>query len=62
MSFPEMRTRQVFGDAAPLVPNSPPPDFFIGAHASTPNLPLATADLDRYLTYFPEVGRIAPES
>jgi len=57
-SYLENRRRQ----AAPLVPKSPLPDFFIGAHASILNLPLATADLDRYQTYFPEVGLIAPES
>lgn len=38
----------------------PLPDFFIGAHASLLNLPLATADLDRYQTYFPEVELITP--
>jgi len=57
-SYLENRRRQ----AAPLVPKSPLPDFFIGAHASILNLPLATADLGRYQTYFPEVELIAPES
>ena len=37
------------------------PDFFIGAHASTEQLPLLTRDTKRYLTYFPAVALIAPE-
>jgi predicted nucleic acid-binding protein len=45
---------------APGAPKSPLPDFFIGAHASILNLPLATADVDRYLTYFPEVELLTP--
>ena len=45
---------------APGAPKSPLPDFFIGAHASILNLPLATADLDRYRTYFPEIELITP--
>ena len=56
-SYLENRRRQ----PAPLVPKSPLPDFFIGAHASILNLPLATADLGRYQTYFPEVELITPE-
>jgi len=43
-------------------PKSPLPDFFIGAHASILNLPLATADVNRYKTYFPDVKLITPES
>lgn len=39
----------------PPAPKSPLPDFFIGAHASALELPLATADTGRYETYFPEV-------
>ena len=46
---------------APLAPKSPLPDFFIGAHASMLNLPLATADVSRYQTYFPEVELIPPQ-
>lgn len=45
----------------PPAPKSPLPDFFIGAHASILNLPLATADTARYQTYFPEVKLITPE-
>jgi len=55
-SYLENRRRE----AAPPVPKTPLPDFFIGAHASILNLPLATADLDRYQTYFPEVPLITP--
>ena len=40
----------------------PLPDFFIGAHASVLKLPLATAEHDRYRTYFPEVKIITPHS
>lgn len=47
---------------APPAPKSPLPDFFIGAHASILDLLLATADLDRYQTYFPEVKLITPET
>ena len=39
----------------------PLPDFSIGAHAQTISAKLATADTDRYLTYFPEVTLISPE-
>ena len=38
------------------------PDFFIGAHAATENLPLLTRDTRRYRNYFPTVTLIAPES
>lgn len=41
-------------------PKMPLPDFFIGAHASMLDLPLATADISRYQTYFPEVKLLAP--
>jgi predicted nucleic acid-binding protein len=44
----------------PPAPKIPLPDFFIGAHASVLNLPLATADATRYKTYFPEVQLITP--
>lgn len=45
---------------APAAPNAPLPDFFIGAHASLLSLPLATADVGRYQTYFPEVQLHTP--
>ncbi len=38
----------------------PLPDFLIGAHASVRRIPLATADIGRYATYFPEVQLIVP--
>jgi predicted nucleic acid-binding protein len=44
----------------PQAPKSPLPDFFTGAHASFLSLPLATADLSRYQTYFPEIKLITP--
>ncbi len=44
----------------PEAPKIPLPDFFIGAHASFLNLPLATADLNRYQTYFPEIKLLSP--
>jgi predicted nucleic acid-binding protein len=46
----------------PATPKTPLPDFFIGAHASLLNLPLATADAGpgRYRTYFPEVELLSP--
>jgi len=46
---------------APPAPKSPLPEFFIGAHASILNLLIATADADRYRTYFPEVDLITPD-
>lgn len=41
-------------------PKSPLPDFFIGAHASVLDLPLATADVGRYQNYFSEVQLQTP--
>jgi predicted nucleic acid-binding protein len=38
----------------------PLPDFFIGAHAASERLTLATRDPDRIRTYFPEVKLITP--
>ncbi len=55
-SYLENRRQQ----PGPPAPKSPLPDFIIGAHAATLNLPLATADADRYQTYFPEVELLAP--
>ena len=46
---------------APPAPKSPLPDFFIGAHAAVLKLPLATADVSRYRTYFPEVALLTPD-
>ena len=48
--------------SVPPASKLPLPDFFIGAHASVLKLPLATADHERYRTYFPEVELITPNS
>jgi len=45
---------------APAAPRIPLPDFFIGAHAAILNIPLATADVGRYKTYYPEIRLITP--
>jgi hypothetical protein len=41
-------------------PSMPLPDFFIGAHAEIMGWTLATADADRYRTYFPKVKLKTP--
>lgn len=40
--------------------SSPPPDFFIGAHAAVAGYSLITRDASRYRTYFPRLDLIAP--
>lgn len=42
-------------DSGKESPMMPLPDFFIGAHAQLMAWSLATADVDRYKTYFPKV-------
>jgi predicted nucleic acid-binding protein len=39
---------------------SPMPDFYIGAHAAIADYRLLTRDGNRYRTYFPTIGIIAP--
>jgi predicted nucleic acid-binding protein len=41
-------------------PSVPLPDFFIGAHAQIMGWTLATADADRYRTYFPRLKLKTP--
>jgi predicted nucleic acid-binding protein len=36
-------------------------DFFIGAHATTLDMPVLTRDVRRYQTYFPNLRLIAPK-
>ena len=38
------------------------PDFFIGAHAATLDIPILTRDVRRYRHYFPAVVLISPET
>ncbi|MDR7155393.1 putative nucleic acid-binding protein [Sphingobium xenophagum] len=38
------------------------PDFFVGAHAFTRQMPLLTRDLTLYRRYFPELTLITPET
>ncbi len=44
------------------IPKVPLPDFFIGAHSQLMGWPLATADVGRFQTYFPQVDLITPSS
>ncbi|HEX3942675.1 MAG TPA: type II toxin-antitoxin system VapC family toxin [Rhizomicrobium sp.] len=37
------------------------PDFFLGAHAQTSDLPILTRDARRYRTHFPSVRLITPD-
>lgn len=41
---------------------SPPPDFYIGAHALLGGHELLTRDYTRYATYFPMLRIIAPDT
>ena len=51
------RRRRQSGTDAPTMPL---PDFFIGAHALVRGWDLATADPQRFRTYFPEIHLITP--
>jgi AbrB family looped-hinge helix DNA binding protein len=46
--------------AAGGVRTSPPPDFYIGAHAAVSGLSLLTRDARRYAGYLPKVRLISP--
>ena len=47
-------------DSGKDAPTVPLPDFFIGAHAQVMGWTLATADADRFKTYFPSVSLELP--
>ena len=42
------------------IKTAPLPDFYIGAHAEAEQRTLATRDVSRYRTYFPNVKLVAP--
>ncbi len=42
------------------VRTSPPPDFYIGAHAAVSGMSVLTRDARRYAGYFPKVPLISP--
>jgi len=44
------------------VRGSPPPDFYIGAHAAVSGFALLTRDARRYRSYFPRLELIAPRA
>lgn len=56
LSYRQRRRRDSGKDS----PTMPLPDFFIGAHAEVMGWTLATADADRYRTYFPKVRLKTP--
>jgi hypothetical protein len=56
LGYPRRRKRDSGKDS----PSMPLPDFFIGAHAEIMGWTLATADADRYRTYFPKVKLKTP--
>jgi predicted nucleic acid-binding protein len=53
-----LRRKASLGKNAPAVPL---PDFFIGAHAQVMGWTLATADEERFKTYFPKVPLKSPK-
>ncbi len=52
-----LRRKAESGKETPAVPL---PDFFIGAHAQVMGWAIATADRDRFKTYFPRVPLSSP--
>lgn len=58
-AYAAYRTRRKT-DAGKDAPRAPLPDFFIGAHAQVMRWTLATADADRFKTYFPSVPLKSP--
>ena len=59
-AYSAYRTRRK-ADSGKHAPPVPLPDFFIGAHAQIMGWSLATADEDRYKTYFPAVALRLPK-
>jgi len=53
-AYSQYRKRRMSRSDIPI-PIMPLPDFFIGAHAKIMGWELATADRDRFHTYFPSV-------
>jgi hypothetical protein len=53
-AYPLYRRRRK-RDSGKEAPSVPLPDFFIGSHAQIMGRTLATADQDRFRTYFPKV-------
>lgn len=47
-------------EGRPVNSKIPLPDFFIGSHAQLMGWRIATADLGRYQTYFPQVKLVHP--
>jgi predicted nucleic acid-binding protein len=58
-AYRQYRRRRVSQSGEP-VPQTPLPDFFIGAHAKIMSWGLATADRGRFKTYFPSVSLRTP--
>ena len=59
MAYAAYRLRRI-ADSGKALPAVPLPDFFIGAHAQVMGWTLATADVDRFKTYFKRVPLISP--